>query len=142
MSSVSIDNPVAPLSEEECWARLRSQEIGRLGYRLVDEIHVVPVNYVVVDSRPAIRTDAGNKLLSAALEYEVALEIDGWGEELGWSVLLRGRAHIVGEARAEQYAELEQVPWVPSPKWDVIEIEPAVVTGREVFLTKGRVPSA
>ncbi|TIC82829.1 pyridoxamine 5'-phosphate oxidase family protein [Nocardioides sp. GY 10127] len=140
--SVSIDQPVSTLSPEECWAKLASHEVGRLGYRLVDEVHVVPVNYLVVDGKPAIRTDAGNKLLSAALEYEVALEIDGFAEETGWSVLVRGKAHIVPESESGKYAALDTIPWVPTPKWDVIEITPEVVTGREVLIMKARAATA
>jgi nitroimidazol reductase NimA-like FMN-containing flavoprotein (pyridoxamine 5'-phosphate oxidase superfamily) len=41
------DNPVAELTADECWELLQAEELGRLAYRLVDEVHLVPINYVV-----------------------------------------------------------------------------------------------
>ena len=46
------------LTAEECWALLREESVGRLGYRLVDELHVVPVNYVVRDDVVLVAAEA------------------------------------------------------------------------------------
>ncbi|CAM3836636.1 pyridoxamine 5'-phosphate oxidase family protein [Nocardioides marinus] len=133
------DTLVRLLSEEECWELLEDHELGRIGYRLVDEVHVVPVNYAVVDRTLLIRTDAGNKLLAAALESDVALEIDSVesladARRVAWSVLVRGHARVLGEDEARRYDDLPLVPWVATPKWEVVAIVPEAVTGRRFQL--------
>ena len=133
------DTLVRHLSEEECWELLEDHELGRIGYRLVDEVHVVPVNYAVVDRTLLIRTDAGNKLLAAALESDVALEIDSVesladARRVAWSVLVRGHARVLGEDEARRYDDLPLVPWVATPKWEVVAIVPDAVTGRRFQL--------
>ncbi|MBU2076127.1 MAG: pyridoxamine 5'-phosphate oxidase family protein [Actinobacteria bacterium] len=133
------DTLVRHLSEEECWELLEDHELGRIGYRLVDEVHVVPVNYAVVDRTLLIRTDAGNKLLAAALESDVALEIDSVesladARRVAWSVLVRGHARVLGEDEARRYDDLPLVPWVATPKWEVVAIVPEAVTGRRFQL--------
>ena len=133
------DTLVRLLSEEECWELLEDHELGRIGYRLVDEVHVVPVNYAVVDRTLLIRTDAGNKLLAAALESDMALEIDSVesladARRVAWSVLVRGHARVLGEDEARRYDDLPLVPWVATPKWEVVAIVPEAVTGRRFQL--------
>jgi nitroimidazol reductase NimA-like FMN-containing flavoprotein (pyridoxamine 5'-phosphate oxidase superfamily) len=132
------DRPVAVLDEEECWALLAAEQFGRLGYRLVDEIHVVPVNYGLHDGSLVVRTAAGNKLLAAELESEVGFEIDGFeDDDLAWSVLVRGRLRHLDEQQARIVGE--SVPsWVPMLlRYDVLEIVPATVTGRRFLIQRG-----
>src|SRR3954451_7451698 len=61
--SMTQDEPVAELSAEECWELLELGEFGRLAYRLVDEVHLVPINYVADRGVLLFRTASGNKLL-------------------------------------------------------------------------------
>ena len=131
------ERPAVRLEREECWDLLRAEAFGRLGYRLVDEIHVVPVNYGVHDGELFVRTGAGNKLLAAALEYDVGFEIDGFtSEEVAWSVLVRGRLRRLDEHRARLVEE--RVPsWVPMLlKYEVLEIVPTSVTGRRFLIQR------
>src|SRR3954447_16838375 len=65
MTSLSTDEPVQRLDAEECWELLEGEELGRLAYRLVDEVHIVPINYVVDGRSLLFRTSSGNKLLAA-----------------------------------------------------------------------------
>ena len=80
MTTPSTDEPVQRLDAEECWELLEGEELGRLAYRLVDEVHIVPINYVVDGRSLLFRTASGNKLLAAALHSDVALEID-WHDD-------------------------------------------------------------
>src|SRR3954453_22239878 len=97
------DRPVVELDAEECWSLLAGEQLGRLAYRLVDEIHVVPVNYGVNDGSLVVRTGAGNKLLAAELKSEVGFEIDGFAaDDVAWSVLVRGRLRHLDERRARE----------------------------------------
>lgn len=132
------DRPVVELSDEECWARLDEERVGRLGYQLVDEIHVIPINYAVVEGSLVFRTAAGGKLLAAELHSEVALEIDRFNETDAWSVLVRGRLRHLEEDEAERLADVGDWTWVPTLKYDLIEVVPTAVTGRYFFLRGDR----
>ena len=85
-----IEQPVTEMSVEECWTLLESHDFGRLAYRLVDEVHLVPINYVVEDRTLYFRTTSGGKLLAAALHSDVAFEIDWHDDGTAWSVVARG----------------------------------------------------
>jgi uncharacterized protein len=130
------DNPVEELTEQQCWQLLTEQELGRLAYRLVDEVHLVPINYVVDDHTVLFRTDSGNKLLAAALHSDVAFEID-WHDDLAaWSVVVRGRLHRLGEDEEHRLDALRLPTWVPTLRYDVVELLPEVVTGRRFRLQR------
>src|SRR6478735_7584602 len=87
MTSPTRDEPVQRLEADECWELLEGEEFGRLAYRLVDEVHIVPINYIVDDRSLLFRTSSGNKLLAAALHSDVALEIDWHDDSSAWSVV-------------------------------------------------------
>lgn len=133
----TLDTPVIALDDLECWDLLADEHFGRLGYRLVDEIHVVPVNYAVHDGVLAVRTAAGNKLLAAEMGTEVGFEIDGFAaDDEAWSVLVRGHLRRLDE----QHARLleDKVPsWVPVLKYDVLEVAPETVVGRRFLVQRG-----
>ena len=55
------ENPVEEMTTVVCWAHLEEEEFGRLAYRLVDEVHIVPINYVPDRRALLFRTASGNK---------------------------------------------------------------------------------
>ncbi len=130
------DQPTAELTLEECWDLLSEAEVGRLAYRLVDEIHLVPLNYAVDGRSILFRTAAGNKLLAAELESEVAFEIDWFGDDTAWSVLVRGHLRHLDEDEQDRLSGLEIHPWVPTLKYDHVELDPTAVTGRRFLLRR------
>jgi nitroimidazol reductase NimA-like FMN-containing flavoprotein (pyridoxamine 5'-phosphate oxidase superfamily) len=127
---------VTELTPEECWDRFESEELGRLAYRLVDEVHIVPVNYVVDNRSLLIRTGAGNKLLAAALQSDVAFEIDWHDDRDAWSVVARGRLRQLGEDELRRIEDHAERSWVQTAKHDVVELQPEVVTGRRFVLSR------
>ena len=133
---MDADNPVEQMTLEECWERLEAGEFGRLAYRLVDEVHVVPMNYVVDDRALLFRTTAGNKLLSAAMHAEVAFEIDWYDDVSAWSVMARGAAHRLSDRELHRLDSLKGRPWVSSQKLEAIELVPQIVTGRRFVLQR------
>ncbi|GAB3262341.1 pyridoxamine 5'-phosphate oxidase family protein [Nocardioides dilutus] len=134
MTLPTDEEPVVVLTTEECWELLEEEQFGRLAYRLVDEVHLVPINYLVDGRTLLFRTTSGNKLLAAALHSDVALEID-WHDDLAaWSVVARGRLRRLPEDEAERVDDLPLQPWVPTLKYDVVELAPEVVTGRRFRL--------
>jgi hypothetical protein len=136
MSQTGNGAPVSVLSAEECWELLEGEELGRLAYRLVDEVHVVPINYTTDGRCLLFRTDSGNKLLAAALHSDVAFEIDWHDAVSAWSVVARGHLRRLEEDEEHRVDDLPLHPWVPTLKYDVIELVPDVVTGRYFALRR------
>ena len=123
---------VQELTAHECWEALRDHELGRFAFRVVDEVHILPVNYAVRDDSLLFLTAEGTKLLGVVMQAPVALEIDGYDEEAAWSVVVRGNARLLSESEAHEADDLEALPWVlpETPKYNVVRIEPTVVSGR------------
>lgn len=136
MDETDVDG-VLELSDDECWAFLKSQELGRLAFRLVDEVHIVPINYAVDGRTLLFRTNPGEKMLSVALGSPVAFEVDHLGEnERARSVIVRGSARILEEDDAHRADFVPLRPWVGTEKYDVVELTPAVVSGRAFRLDR------
>jgi hypothetical protein len=96
----------------------------------VDEVHIVPINYIVDGRSVLFRTSSGNKLLAAALHSDVALEIDWQDDHAAWSVVARGHLSQLEEDQEHRVDDLPLHPWVPTLKYDVVELVPETVTGR------------
>ena len=133
---MSDDDQVIEMTEDECWDMLRAHELGRLAFRLVDEVHITPINYAVDDDTLLVRTAEGNKLLSVALGSGVAFEIDEYDEDTARSVVVRGTPRILGEDEAHRAEQVPLRPWVGSLKYNVVEIAPEVVSGRVFTLSR------
>ena len=129
------DHPVVELAEDECWELLSREQVGRLGYRLADELHIVPLNYTVRDGAVLVLTAEGNKLLAAEMGSEVAFEVDWFDAHEAWSVLVRGRLRRLREDEA-RIADLDSLSWIPTFKYDVVQVVPTAVTGRRFCLSR------
>ncbi len=130
------DTTVTRLTQDECWQMLREEEFARLAFRLVDEVHITPINYAVDHQTLLFRTGEGNKLLAVAMDSEVALEIDRYDDESASSVVVRGSARILPEDQERRADNVPLRPWVGSPKYNVVEISPRVITGRAFELSR------
>ena len=130
---------VTTMSVEECWNLLEAHELGRLAYRLVDEVHLAPINYVSDDRTLLFRTASGNKLLAAALQSDVAFEIDWHDDATAWSVVARGRMRRLEEDERHRLDSLARKSWIASDEADVIELVPDEVTGRRFILRRPEV---
>jgi nitroimidazol reductase NimA-like FMN-containing flavoprotein (pyridoxamine 5'-phosphate oxidase superfamily) len=127
---------VTELPELDCWELLRQQEFGRLAFHLVNEVHIVPINYVVHRGRILFRTAEGSKLLGITMNHDVAFEIDHYDEERATSVVVRGTARELQGEEADQAENLPLRPWVPTAKFSIVEIKPVEVTGRRFRLDR------
>ncbi len=130
------ENPVEEMLPEECWGHLEGEQFGRIAYRLVDEVHIVPINYVVDGRALLFRTAAGNKLLAAALSSDVAFEIDWRDEVSAWSVEVRGHLRRLEEDEQHRLDGLTEQSWIPTRRDEVVELVPDVVTGRRFLLRR------
>lgn len=127
------------LDEFTCWERLAGERLGRLAFHLVDEVHIVPINYRADEPRLVFRTAEGNKLLGVAMNSDVAFEIDGIDDDGGraWSVVARGRARILEGDEAREAGVLGLRPWLGvTDKHQFVAIDVESVTGREYDLVE------
>ena len=131
-----LENPVEEMPTEECWGRLEGAEFGRIAYRLVDEVHMVPINYLVDGRALLFRTAAGDKPLAAALSSDVAFEIDWRDEVSAWSVVVRGHLRRLEEDEQHRLDALAERSWISTRRDEVIELMPEVVTGRRFLLRR------
>ena len=117
------------LSKEECWELRRTDEFGRLAYRMSDEVHLVPINYAIDGDTILFLTAEGNKLLGVTMHPEVVFEIDGYDEENAHSVIVRGLARRLEEDEEHRAENVPLRPWVSTPKYNVVEIRPTQISG-------------
>lgn len=124
------------LHPEESWEFLHGHEFGRLAFHLLDEVHIVPINYVTDGTRLLFLTAEGSKLLGMTMNADVAFEVDEIEGEQATSVIARGRARqLVGEA-AWVADRLPMRPWVGTPKYIVVEINIDEISGRRFDLSR------
>lgn len=138
MSMFDDEYPVRELSEDECWERLAGEEFGRLAFLMVDELHLVPINYALDGRLLLFRTAGGNKLFAVVLSHDVVFEIDHVDEQqqLAWSVIVRGFPRLLEEDEAHRAEQVGLRPWVDIRKDSVVEITATSVSGREFRLTR------
>ncbi len=123
------------LTEDECWHRLRSEEIGRVAVSVGSTPDIFPVNYRVHRDEIVIRTEAGTKLAAGTLMSSVAFEVDGFDRERrsGWSVVVKGKGREPVQIEEQmQLDELGLEPWAVARKTRWMVITPIEVTGREI----------
>ncbi len=129
------DDIITELTTEECWAVLREQQFGRLGYLLGDEVNIAPLNYAVDGQSLLFMTAEGSKLLGVLMNPEVVFEVDAYDDEVAQSVIVRGRARQLAENEEHRADGVGLRPWLDTLKFNVVEIIPGRMTGRRFRLT-------
>src|SRR3954462_12961481 len=87
----------AHLQPHECWAALRSVELGRLAFFVDGGQELLPVNFVVDRGSVVVRTSTGSRISLVADGRPLAFEADGQGDGQAWSVVVKGRAKEIRE---------------------------------------------
>ena len=124
-------NAVTVLEESRCWDLLASQDVGRLATAVNGMPEIFPLNFVVDGESVVFRTAEGSKLVELVINEKVAFEVDGWNDNGGWSVIIKGAASVVESGEAHDRAEaLPLRPWVPTIKTNFVRITPTEITGR------------
>ncbi|CAN5168979.1 pyridoxamine 5'-phosphate oxidase family protein [soil metagenome] len=131
MSSLT-DEPITILSEEESWEVLHRATVGRFAVSVSGQPDVFPINYVVDGQTILIRTAEGSKLLEATINPLVAFEADKYDRTQGWSVVVKGSAHILDTEQEElTAARLPLESWLPTVKQVFVRIIPTEIDGRQ-----------
>jgi nitroimidazol reductase NimA-like FMN-containing flavoprotein (pyridoxamine 5'-phosphate oxidase superfamily) len=124
---------VQVLSEDDCWELLQREHLGRLVASVGDRIDIFPINYVVDRHRLLFRTAEGTKLVELTIDHRVVFEVDHTDAVSGWSVVAHGNARTLSTSAEISAADsLDLRSWVPTRKFNTVEIVPDEITGRYV----------
>jgi len=125
------DDPVTVLSEDESWSLLSSMSLGRLVTILGGQPEIFPVNFVTQRRTVLFRTAQGTKLFSAVMNDRVAFEADDHTVAEGWSVIVKGRAHVLSaSAEIVEAEEAPLLPWTATLKPLYVRVIALEITGR------------
>jgi nitroimidazol reductase NimA-like FMN-containing flavoprotein (pyridoxamine 5'-phosphate oxidase superfamily) len=122
------------LDVDECWRLLATQQVGRLAVMVGHYPMVFPVNYGLDGRTIIFRTAPGTKL-HALERSNVTFQVDVVSPA-GWSVMVRGSAHVLVAERnvelAARSAAAGAVPWAPGERERIVRVAPDQVTGRRI----------
>jgi uncharacterized protein len=135
------EEAITALGEGESWQLLASRTLGRLVTCVAGRPEIFPLNFVTRRPSLLFRTAEGTRLLSALTNDRVAFEVDEQSVAEGWSVIVRGRAHVLSSSAEIERADRAQLPpWTPTIKRRYVRIIATEITGRSFRF--GRSPSA
>ena len=124
-------SPVTVLTEDDCWERLATEQVGRIVTHVGGVVDIVPINFVVDGRTIVFRTAAGSKLAGLTINSDVAFEVDRFDDSRGWSVVVRGEARALTlEAEVGAAEALPLRPFVPTLKPTFVRIVVSSVSGR------------
>jgi nitroimidazol reductase NimA-like FMN-containing flavoprotein (pyridoxamine 5'-phosphate oxidase superfamily) len=123
-------NPVDELTDQDSWNLLGSVALGRLATSVADRPEIFPVNFAVQQHTILLLTAEGTKLLHAMANMHVAFEVDGYNAEEGWSVIVKGRAYVLGASELVEAERGQVLPWTTTVKDRFIRIVPTEISGR------------
>lgn len=137
MTDSNDTDPVIQLTESEALELMSTKNFGRLVVRRKDDMDLFPLNYVVDGGRIIFRTAEGSKLFSLTLNDDVLFESDDVDQEThkAWSVIVKGTARALTSTKEIEEADrLPLKPWLPTLKYNYVEIRPMSVSGRRFNL--------
>jgi nitroimidazol reductase NimA-like FMN-containing flavoprotein (pyridoxamine 5'-phosphate oxidase superfamily) len=131
----SPQGPVTLLTEAESWELLDGANFGRVAVSISSQPEIFPINYYADGDTILFRTSEGTKLLELTINSKVAFETDAFTDELAWSVIVKGTAHVI--ENQEDIFEADQLPlrpWIPTLKYVYVRITPTEISGRRFLL--------
>ncbi|MEO8898771.1 MAG: pyridoxamine 5'-phosphate oxidase family protein [Candidatus Dormibacter sp.] len=117
------------LDRHECMRLLQYQSfLGRVAFTADGVMQIAPVNYLADGTSLVFCSAAGGKLSALAGGAPAVFEVDESRaiDRSGWSVIVRGRAHEITDARELDYLRrgpLKSWAVSPSQHWIRIDIE-------------------
>ena len=130
---------IRELDPSECRQRLESQSggVGRLALTTPTGPMIYPVNFTVDGDAVVFRTSSHSPLGSPTWGVEVAFEVDHVDLEArqGWSVVVKGCAHIVDDPEQEDRLRSlgrEPSPWAGGLRRTYVRIPCREISGRVV----------
>lgn len=127
------EQSITSITEDECWEFLSMQPIGRLGTAVGGEPEIFPLNFAVADRTIYFHTIPGTKVAEVAINEKVAFEVDQWGPEIAYSVVVKGTAEILEtDADIAAAESTNLVSYLEETRDTWVRITPTHVTGRRL----------
>lgn len=127
----SEQDPITVLGEDEAWKLMSGVSLGRLVTYFGGQLEIFPVNFAVQNGTVLFRTAEGTKLFTTVMNDQVLFEVDDHTVAEGWSVVIRGTAHLLSSAEEIREAESAQLlPWVPTVKLRYVRVTPSEISAR------------
>jgi uncharacterized protein len=128
------------LTTQECVDLLGRGCVGRVAFADVEQIHVLPVNYLADEEARVVFRTGRDTMLAARASRPVTFEVDAVDARTrtGWSVCVHGVAREVTDAddvSAVRARRLPVRPWAPGQREVWFVIIPLTVTGRRISFT-------
>ncbi|GAA3162696.1 hypothetical protein GCM10010466_62040 [Planomonospora alba] len=129
------------LDRTECLHLIFPGGVGRIAFNDAGGPMILPVNYVLHDNAVIFRTSVGGPLDEnlrtgiEGVEFKIAFEVDRIDDpnREGWSVLIRGGAHLVSSPDEQAAVEAAGVhPWAGGERNLYVKIIPTEVSGRRI----------
>ena len=126
------NNPIIELDEARCLQLLTTASLGRLVTVNDGRADIYPVNYVLSpEGKLYFRTAEGGKLSELTVHPDVLFQVDHIEDDTAWSIVVRGRARrLDGFQEISQAEKLDLKPWLPTLKYNFVEITPEQISGR------------
>ncbi|MDX2356359.1 pyridoxamine 5'-phosphate oxidase family protein [Dietzia sp. PP-33] len=126
------DNPIIEFDEQRSLELLATESLGRLVTVSGGSADIFPVNYAVSpEGRLVFRTAEGSKLAGLTIHPDVVFQVDNIEDQRAWSVIVRGEARRLDSfAEINRAEELDLKPWIPTLKYNFVEITPEKISGR------------
>jgi nitroimidazol reductase NimA-like FMN-containing flavoprotein (pyridoxamine 5'-phosphate oxidase superfamily) len=126
---------LAELTPDECRRYLDARSVGRVAWTGAAGPTVLPVNFVTVGDEIWFRTTAHSSFATEIDDLPVAFQVDDVDDftRSGWSVLVRGTAHISFDATRLPRTWPGLETWPSGTHALHVVIEPHLVTGRRLL---------
>lgn len=130
--SDSTDNPITEIDRARALELLATESLGRLVTVHDGRAEIFPVNYALSpDGKIFFRTAEGTKLSEITVHPDVLFQVDHIEDESAWSIVARGTARRLDSfTEINQAEELDLKPWIPTLKYNFVEITPEQLGGR------------
>jgi nitroimidazol reductase NimA-like FMN-containing flavoprotein (pyridoxamine 5'-phosphate oxidase superfamily) len=127
------------LSAGDCLYLLAESCIGRVGFMVSGQPHVLPVNYSADRDGSVVFRTTAESILTNVAGKSAAFEVDGFDERYrtGWSVCVHGMGREITGAddpAARRLQEVGVVTWAPGHRDRWFAITPDEITGRRLPL--------
>jgi len=125
---------VLSLSDEDCWALLRSHDLGRVAIVIDGQPRIFPVNYAAGANTLVFRTAPGTKLQRGP-GTAACFEIDDYDQRtsMAWNVMVVGVLRDITDATDERSRRLRRLavePVAPGQKLHWLALNADEVSGR------------
>ena len=129
-----MSHDLVELATAECWDLVGQAPTCRVAWTSGDGPTLIPVNHVAFDGTIWIRTSAYSTLVAEVDDSKVAILVDHLDPEtrLGWSVQLRGTAHVHYHPEEVPEEVRTLTTWASGAKPLWVELRPDDVIGRRL----------